>query len=263
MTEPPPVLIDVDARGVATATLNRPARGNAYDEDMLAALIEGLALLALDPAVRVLVVRGAGKHFQAGADLHWLLRAADYGPEQAFAASMATTTAMQRLNEFPKPTLAVVQGACFGGGCGMVACVDVALATPDAIFGLTEVRVGVAPTPISTHMVNAMGLRHTRRYALTGERFDAAEACRIGLVHEVVADIEPRLAHVLAETLRCAPGACAVTKHSFLAANGLTLDARQMALLAHESWNQRASAEGREGLAAFAGRRRPAWDPAG
>ncbi len=93
-------------------------------------------------------------------------------PEQNFAASMATTRAMQLLNEFPKPTIALVHGACFGGGCGMVCCVDVAFATPDALFGLTEVRVGVAPTPISTHMVNAMGLRHTRRYALTGERFE-------------------------------------------------------------------------------------------
>ncbi len=263
MTEAAPVLLDIDARGVATATLNRPARGNAYDEDMLAALIDGLARLAPDPAVRALVIRGAGKHFQAGADLTWLLRAAAYPPADAFAASMATTTAMQALNEFPKPTFAMVHGACFGGGCGMVCCVDVALATPDSIFGLTEVRVGVAPTPISTHMVNAMGLRHTRRYALTGERFGAAEALRIGLVHEVVADPEARLAEILAETLRSAPGACAVTKHSFLAANGLTLDQRRMALLAHESWMQRASAEGREGLAAFAGRRRPGWDPGG
>ncbi|WP_431281870.1 enoyl-CoA hydratase-related protein [Humitalea sp. 24SJ18S-53] len=264
MTEAAPVLIAIDDQGVATATLNRPARGNAYDEDMLEALIDGLASLATDPEVRALVIRGDGKHFQAGADLTWLLRAAAYPPDQAFAASMATTTAMQRLNEFPKPSFAMVHGACFGGGCGMVCCVDVALATPDSIFGLTEVRVGVAPTPISTHMVNAMGLRHTRRYALTGERFDAAEALRIGLVHEVVAAeaIEARLAHILAETLRSAPGACAVTKHSFLAANGLTLDARQMALLAHESWMQRASEEGQEGLSAFAGRRRPAWDPA-
>ncbi len=211
--------------------------------------------------MRALVLRGAGKHFAAGADLDWLARAAGYDPERAFAASMATTTAMQKLNEFPKPTFAVVQGACFGGGCGMLCCVDIALATPEAIFGLTEVRVGVAPTPISTHMVHAMGLRHTRRYALTGERFGAAEALRIGLVHEVVeaAGIEARLAKILDETMLSAPGAVAVTKHSFLAANGLTLDAREMALLAHESWMQRASAEGREGLAAFREKRRPAW----
>ena len=259
MTEP--VLLHTDARGVATATLNRPERGNAYDEDMLAALIAGLRSLAPDPAVRALVIRGAGRHFQAGADLNWLARAAAYPPEQAFAASMGTVRAMQLLNEFPKPTIALVHGACFGGGCGLVCAADVALATPAALFGLTEVRVGVAPTPISTHMVHAMGLRHTRRYAITGERFDAAEALRIGLVHEVVAAnaLEARLAEVLDAIFRSAPGAIATTKHSFLAANGWTQDEPGMAQLAHESWTQRASAEGQEGLAAFRDKRDPAW----
>ena len=213
---------------------------------MLHALIAGLQQLAPDPAVRALVIRGAGRHFQAGADVNWLARAADYSPEQAFAASMGTVRAMQLLNEFPKPTIAVVHGACFGGGCGLVCCADVALATPAALFGLTEVRVGVAPTPISTHMVHAMGLRHTRRYATTGERFDAAEAVRIGLVHEVVeaASLEARLADVLDAIFHSAPGAIAVTKNSFLSANGWTQNERDMALLAHESWMQRASAEG-------------------
>lgn len=254
-----PVLLSIDARGVATATLNRPERGNAYDEDMLHALIAGLRALAPDPAVRALVIRGAGKHFQAGADINWLARAAQYGPDQAFAASMGTVRAMQLLNEFPKPTIALVHGACFGGGCGIVCCADVALATPAALFGLTEVRVGVAPTPISTHMVHAMGLRHTRRYALTGERFDAAEALRIGLVHEVVDDLDARLADVLNAIVRSAPGAIAVTKRSFLDANGLSQDERSMALLAHESWTQRNSAEGLEGTAAFREKRDPAW----
>ncbi|MCK8783649.1 enoyl-CoA hydratase-related protein [Roseomonas sp. NAR14] len=262
----PPVLVAVDARGIATVTLNRPAVGNAYNEELLDALYEGLGRLEAEAAVRAVVIRGAGRHFQAGADLNWLARAAEYPPERAYIASVATTRTMARLNEFPKPTLALVHGACFGGGCGVVCCVDVALATPDAVFGLTEVRVGVAPTPISTHMVHAMGLRHTRRYALTGERFDAGEALRIGLVHEVVpADrAEARIAAILDETLRSAPGAIAVTKHSFLAANGLLLDARQMALLAHESWMQRATPEGREGLAAFREKRPPGWyRPAG
>ncbi len=256
-----PVLLAVDDRGIATATLNRPQKGNAYDEDLLAALIAGLEKLHDDDAVRALVIRGAGKHFQAGADLDWLARAATYTPEQAYAASMATTTAMQKLNEFPKPTFALVHGACFGGGCGVVCCVDVAIATPQAIFGLTEVRVGVAPTPISTHMVHAMGLRHTRRYALTGERFDAAEALRIGLVHEVVAAdaADARLAEIIDQTMLSAPSAIAMTKDSFLGANGLKLSAREMSLLAHESWMQRASAEGREGLTAFREKRRPGW----
>lgn len=256
-----PILLTVDARGVATATLNRPAVGNAYNGAMLEALIAGLEQLRRDGSVRMLVIRGAGRHFLAGADINWLHAAAHYPPEQAFAASMATTRAMQLLNEFPKPTIAVVHGACFGGGCGIVCCADVALATPAAVFGLTEVRVGVAPTPISTHMVDAMGLRQTRRYALTGERFDATEACRIGLVHEVVAEdaLEAKLAGIIEAIFLSGPGAIAATKASFLAANGLALSEREMALLAHESWMQRNSAEGLEGTAAFREKRRPAW----
>lgn len=255
------VKLDIDARGVATATLNRPEIGNAYDEEMLDALAAGLERLADDDAVRVLVIRGAGKHFQAGADLGWLRRAAAYDPQRAYTASMATTRTMARLNEFPKPTIAIVHGACFGGGCGLICAVDVALATPSALFGLTEVRVGVAPTPISTHMVHAMGLRNTRRYAITGERFGAEEALRIGLVHEVVAEaeVESHLDAILDAVYLSAPGAIAATKASFLGATGQILDDRTMALLAHESWMQRASAEGQEGLAAFAEKRRPSW----
>jgi methylglutaconyl-CoA hydratase len=255
------VLLAVDAAGIATVTLNRPEVGNAYNDEMLAGLIGGLENLASDPAVRALVVRGAGKHFQAGADIKWLGRVTDYPPERNFAASMATTRAMKLLNEFPKPTIAVIKGACFGGGVGIACCVDVAFATPDAQFGITEIRVGVAPTPISTHMVGAIGLRHTRRYALTGERFDAVEACRIGLVHEVVAAdaMEAKVAAVIDAVLAGAPGAIAMTKSSFLGANGLLLDERRMAMLAHEGWTQRASAEGHEGTTAFREKRRPSW----
>lgn len=255
------VLLATDARGIATVTLNRPERGNAYNAEVLAALIDGLAQLATDPAVRAVVIRGAGKQFAAGADINWLGQIAKAPPAEAFAASLATTVAMQRLNEFPKPTIAIIHGACFGGGAGIACCVDVALATPAALFGITEVRVGVTPSPISTHMVNAIGLRQTRRYALTGERFDAAEALRIGLVHEVVpADtIEARLDQVLDAILLCASGAVAVTKHSILAANGLTLDQRAMDMLAHEGWMQRSSPEGLEGTTAFAEKRQPAW----
>ncbi len=260
MTEPV-VLLSTDARGVATVTLNRPEVGNAYNAAMLDALIGGLTSLAADPAVRCLVIRGAGKHFQAGADISWLGQVADYPPAENYAASVATTRAMQLLNEFPKPTIALVHGACFGGGVGIVCCVDVAFATPDSLFGITEVRVGVAPTPISTHMVNAIGLRHTRRYALTGERFDAREAERIGLVHEVVeADqMEAKLAGVLDAIFLGGPSAIAMTKSSFLGANGLLLDERQVSMLAHEGWTQRHSAEGHEGTGAFREKRTPAW----
>ncbi len=260
MTEPV-VLQSIDARGVATITLNRPTVGNAYNAEMLDALIDGLRGLAVDPAVRCLVIRGAGRHFQAGADIKWLRQVADYAPAENFDASLATTRAMQLLNEFPKPTIALVHGACFGGGVGIVCCADVAFATPDSRFGITEVRVGVAPTPISTHMVNAIGLRHTRRYAVTGEQFDALEAERIGLIHAVVAEhaMEEKLGSVTDAIFLGGPAAIAMTKRSFLGANGLLLDERQMATLSHEGWTQRHSDEGHEGTTAFAEKRRPAW----
>jgi methylglutaconyl-CoA hydratase len=256
-----PILLSVDARGVATATLNRPKVGNAYNADLLRALVDGLASLAADPKVRALVIRGAGKHFQAGADINWLNEATDYPPQQNYEASVLTTNAMRGLNEFPKPTIALIHGGCFGGGVGIACCVDVAFCTPDAIFGISEVRVGVSPTPISTYMIGAIGLRQTRRYALTGERFGAEEACRIGLVHEVVAAdaMEAKLAAVLDACFLSAPGAMAVTKDSFLGANNLKLSDREVALLAHEGWMQRHSAEGHEGTSAFREKRTPAW----
>ncbi len=256
-----PILLTRDARGIAHVTLNRPDRGNAYDGAMLDALTEGLEKLAADAMLRALVIRGAGRHFQAGADLDWQLGKASAPIEEGHAASMGTVRAMKLLNEFPRPTFALIRGACFGGGVGIACCVDVALATPDASFGITEVRVGLVPSPISTHLVQALGFRQARRYALTGERFDAAEALRIGLVHEVVPTeaIEARLDHILSETLLSAPGATALAKRSLLEANGLTLDPRKMDILAHESASQRATEEARDGLSAFRGKRKPGW----
>ena len=254
-------LLTADDRGVATLTLNRPEVANAYDEALLRALTAAFQGLADDATVRALVIRGAGRHFQAGADINWLNRLSRQGPEENYAASGATVRFSKVLNELAKPTIAVVQGACFGGGCGIACCVDMALATPDAIFGISEVRHGIAPTPISTHMVNAIGIRQARRYALTGERFGADEALRIGLVHEIVPEqrMEARLAEVLDAIILSAPGAIARTKLSMLGANGMLLDEREAELLAHEGWMQRQSPEGREGTSAFREKRRPNW----
>ncbi len=170
-----------DARGIATLTLNRPEVANAYDEDMLRSLTAAFQDIGANEAVRALVIRGSGKHFQAGADLNWLNRLSRQGPEENYVASIITVHFSKTLNELPKPTIAVIHGACFGGGVGIACCVDVAMATPDAIFAISEVRHGIAPTPISTYMVDAIGLRQTRRYALTGERFGADEALGSGI----------------------------------------------------------------------------------
>lgn len=254
-------LLDTDQSGIATLTLNRPEVANAYDEDLLGALTASLETLAGDEKVRALVIRGAGKHFQAGADINWLNRLSRQGPEENYIASVVTVRFSKTLNELPKPTIAVIHGACFGGGVGIACCVDIALAMPDAIFAISEVRHGIAPTPISTYMVDAIGFRQTRRYALTGERFGAEEALRMGLVHEVVAadGMEARLAEMLDSILLGAPRAIASTKLSVLGANGALLNERELALLAHEGWTQRQSPEGREGTGAFREKRKPAW----
>jgi methylglutaconyl-CoA hydratase len=254
-------LLTTDSRGIATLTLNRPEVANAYDEDLLRAMTAMLDRIATDETVRALMIRGAGKHFQAGADINWLNRLSRQGPQENYIASVVTVRFSKALNELPKPTVAVIHGACFGGGVGIACCVDVALATPDALFAISEVRHGIAPTPISTHMVHAIGLRQTRRYALTGERFGAEEAARIGLVHEVVAAerMEARLAEVLDAILLGAPGAIARTKCSVLGSNGVVLGEREVELLAHEGWMQRQSAEGQEGTTAFREKRRPGW----
>jgi methylglutaconyl-CoA hydratase len=250
-----------DDRGIATLTLNRPEVANAYDEDLLRALTAAFEKLGNDESVRAVVIRGAGKHFQAGADINWLNRLSHQGPEENYTASIVTVRFSRTLNQLAKPTIALIHGACFGGGVGIACCVDIALTTPDAIFAISEVRHGIAPTPISTYMVDALGVRQTRRYALTGERFGADEALRLGLVHEVVAAdrMETRLAEVLDAIMLGAPGAIATTKLSVLGANDMLLDERELALLAHEGWMQRQSAEGREGTTAFREKRKPAW----
>src|SRR4051794_6396264 len=180
-----PVLITMDQRGVASVTLNRPTANNAYDGTLIAALADCLERLRNDAALRVVVLRGAGRHFQAGADLKYLATLAG-DPAENVRFSDATVAAVRALDEFPRPVLAVVHGACFGGGIGLAVSADIAIAADDSQFALTEVRWGIVPVPILPQLIASIGMRNLRRYALSGERFDAATAERIGLVHEAV-----------------------------------------------------------------------------
>jgi methylglutaconyl-CoA hydratase len=255
------VLRAVDARGVATVTLNRPEVHNAYNGALIDALIAAIEVLAADPHVRLLVLRGNGKHFQAGADLAWLKQVAGFAIEDNVAFSRATTEAMRGLNEFPRPTIALVHGACYGGGVGMVASCDVRIATETASFALTEVRWGVIPAPIMPQLCAAMGITSLRRYGITGERFDAHEARRIGLIHEVCADdgLDPAAAPIIEALLRSAPEAVRETKRLVLAQAGLALSEQHVEALAAQAAIRRASSEAAEGLASFEGKRDPSW----
>jgi methylglutaconyl-CoA hydratase len=257
------VLSSVDGRGVASVTLNRPEVNNAYDGALIDALISALEALAADPRVRVLVLRGNGTHFQAGADLAWLQKVAGFALEDNVAFSRKTTAAMRGLNEFPAPTIALVHGACYGGGVGMVACCDVRIATESASFALTEVRWGVIPAPIIPQLCAAMGIASLRRYGITGERFDALEAHRIGLIHEVCGEhgLDHAAAPIIEAILRSAPEAVRETKRLVLAQACLGLSEQDVEALAALAAIRRASSEAAEGLASFEGKHDPAWYP--
>jgi methylglutaconyl-CoA hydratase len=257
------VLSAVDARGVASVTLNRPEVHNAYNGALIDGLLEALAALAADPRVRLLVLRGNGKHFQAGADLAWLKRVAGFALDDNVAFSRRTTQAMSGLNMFPVPTIALVHGACYGGGVGMVASCDIRIATESASFALTEVRWGVIPAPIIPQLCAAMGTASLRRYGITGERFDAREGHRIGLIHEVCADdaLDRAAEPIIEAILRSAPEAVRETKRLVLAQAGLELSEQDVEALAAHAAVKRASPEAAEGLASFQQKRDAAWYP--
>jgi methylglutaconyl-CoA hydratase len=254
-----PVLWNLDARGVATVTLNRPEVNNAYD----AALIQGLhdAMDALGSGVRVVLLRGAGRHFQAGADLKWIRGVAAQSGEENERASRATALAVHRLNTLPVPTVALVQGGCFGGGTGIVAACDVVIAAEDAMFSIAETRWGLTAAIILPQLADAIGARQVRRYALTGERFDAREARRIGLVHEVVPTPELQGAgeKTVSQLLQNAPDANAQTKVVALQFSHGKLEQPALDRLVAQHAAKRRSREAAEGLASFAEKRPARW----
>ena len=198
-----PVLWDLDARGVATVTLNRPEVNNAYDAGLINGVLAAMDELGSKPNLRVVVLKGNGKHFQAGADLKWINGVRPKSAEENEVVSRATFEAVQRLNTLPIPTVALVQGGCFGGGTGVISACDVVIAADNALFSITEVRWGLTAAIIIPQLCDAIGVRQVRRYALTGERFGAVEARRIGLVHEVVplAELEAAGAKVVEQLL--------------------------------------------------------------
>jgi methylglutaconyl-CoA hydratase len=260
---PEPVLLDVDARGVATVTLNRPALGNAYDGALVNALRSAFRQVADRlPEVRLVVVRGAGRHFQVGADLRWMAEIREAGEAAALESSRRAARMITELAALPVPVIAVITGACYGGGTGIAAACDVVVAADTAAFSIAEARWGLTPGFIIPQLNDAVSVRQVRRYALTGERFDAWEARRIGLVHEVVPEeqLEQRVDDVVIEVLRNAPSALATTKRIIARfSHGGCLDEPTLDQLAREHCAARISDEAGEGFAAFFARRSPDW----
>lgn len=253
--------ISTDARGVRTIALDRPERHNAFDEGVIAAVTDAFVATAADPDVRVVVLRGHGPSLCAGADIGWMRRAGAWSEDENRADAMRLSDMLAAIDGCPKPVIAVAHGNVFGGGVGLVACADMAVATPTAKFRLSEVRLGLTPATISPFVVGAIGARAARRWFLTAELFDGAQAHAMGLVHAVVDDADAQVEAWVAALLDCAPGAVADAKALVrdVAGRPVTLELR--ADTAARIAARRASDEGREGLAAFLAKRRPAWSP--
>jgi len=257
------ILTEID-NGVGIITLNRADRHNAFDDALIQDLSTALVRMDTDSDVRVVVLSSTGKSFCAGADLNWMKRAATYNAEETQRDALALAGMLRMLNDMKKPTVARVQGPAYGGGVGLVAACDIAIAAFDAQFALTEVKLGIIPAVISPYVIGAIGERKARRYMLTAERFSAAEAYRIGLVHEIVtgeAELDEAVGEIVDALLANGPVALGECKALIKAVANRPVTPDVMIDTAHRIARVRASAEGREGMAAFLEKRKPNWVP--
>jgi methylglutaconyl-CoA hydratase len=247
--------------GVATVRMNRPDVHNAFDDALIAALTAELRRVDGLAQARVVVLTANGKSFSAGADLNWMKRMAKYSREENLRDAAALAGLMRTLDGMQKPTIARVQGAAYGGGVGLVACCDIAIATEQASFSLSEVRLGLIPSVISPYVIAAIGERAARRYFLTAERFDAREAFRIGLVHEVVGSsaLDEAVAKIATELLKGGPQAQAAAKKLIADVSRRPMDDALSAETAKRIAEIRTGDEGREGVAAFLEKRKLEW----
>jgi len=257
--------LTVDVReSVAVVVLARPEVHNAFDATLIRELTQALRTIDGDTAVRAVVLLGAGKSFCAGADLNWMKKMAGYGHADNLADATALAAMLQTLHRLSKPTIARVHGSAFGGGVGLVACCDIAFAAHDATFALSEARLGLIPATIAPYVVEAIGARQARRYFLSAERFTAAEAFRIGLVHDICPadELDTRINELLGALLVAGPRAQAEAKELIRAVAAWPIDDAVIADTAARIARVRGSPEGKEGVAAFLVKRPPAWVPA-
>ena len=255
------IQLDHDSRGYATLWLNRVDKHNAFNAEMIEELLTALDQLREDQQLRFLLLRGKGRHFCAGADLQWMRQSAelDYTGNLRDAEAMAEL--MYRLYHLPMPTLAVVQGAAFGGAIGLIACCDMAIGAEDAQLSLSEVRIGLAPAVISPFVIKAIGERSSRRYAISGERFSGRQAEALGLLTEACpgAELEQRQAHWISTLLQNSPQAMRASKALVHEATAHRLSPELRHYTQQSIVQIRASEEGREGIHAFLEKRAPSW----
>ncbi len=255
------VLTQVDARGLATITLNRPSKHNAFDDEIIARLIEILDQLAANSSVRVVVLGANGKSFSAGADLNWMQRMANLNYDENLADAAQLALLLRKLNFLPKPTIARVQGSAFGGAVGLISCCDMAVAVDSAHFGLSEVKIGLAPATISPYVIAAMGARASRRYFLSAERFDAKTAKSLGLVNEVVTAqaLDSVLEKMVDGILSNGPKAVETAKQLIFEVHGQAITDELIEHTSRLIATLRVSEEGQAGLKAFLNKQAPPW----
>jgi len=257
------MLTTTTSGGVARVTLDRPEIRNAFDDALIVALTSVLRELDADDAVRAVVLAGNGPAFCAGADLNWMKRMAGYGYEQNLADAQALAEMLRTLDRMRKPTIARVHGPAFAGGVGLVAACDIAIGVPDAKFCLSEAKLGLSPATISPYVVRAMGERAARRYFLSAEVFDGVEAQRIGLLTAVSPsdNLDGEIDEILKHLAQGGPVAIAKIKDLIRRVSSGAIDDAMIEDTAQRIAEIRVSPEGREGIAAFLEKRRPAWKP--
>ncbi|MBU2877331.1 enoyl-CoA hydratase/isomerase family protein [Aliiglaciecola lipolytica] len=255
------VIYALDSRGVATITLNRPEVHNAFDDNTIALLTDCFKRVARDDKARVLVLQANGKSFCAGADLNWMKRMANFSYEENLADANALAHMLHTLYTLPKPTIAKIQGAAFGGAVGLVSCCDIAIASRLSKFCLSEVKLGLIPATISPYVIDAIGDRVARRYFMTAEVFSARRARRLGLVSEAVTEEElnSTVDLLVTQIINNGPVAVAAAKQLVFDIKDEQLDQELIEKTSLRIATTRVSAEGQEGLAAFLEKRQPAW----
>ena len=255
----PDVVLTVSEQGVAEVLIDRAGKKNAFNAEVIAGLHRAFQTLHGADRVRAVFLRGAGATFTAGADVDWMRDQGERTEADNRADAMNLARMLKALHDVPALTVALVQGPAMGGGAGLVAACDMAFATEDASFAFSEVRLGLTPATISPYVVEAIGPRRARALFATGARFDAAFAQEIGLVDAVVEDLDAERDRIAAVMAACAPGAVADAKRLVDLVHGQKIDRGLMEETARRIAARRASEEGKEGLAAFLGKRKPNW----
>ena len=255
------VITQIDSRGIAQVILNNPDKHNAFDDQMIIELTNAFNALAANANVRIMLLKSEGKSFSAGADLEWMKRMASYSYQQNLNDARALAAMLKALHQMPIPTIARVQGAAFGGAIGLISCCDIALASSNASFALSEVKIGLVPSTISPYVIAAIGERHAKRYFMTAERFDTNTALQISLVHEAVEEqfLDDKVEQLITAILSNGPEAVVAAKQLVFAVSGKAIDSSLIEHTCEVIAGIRVSAQGQEGLSAFLDKQKPHW----